>query len=179
MKKLILFVLLEELCSEDESGVRSAASEGRRCKVSGIKTIRLVPKAKTAIPNINGIHGDFAIKKEAIVGAISSANMPALFPKRKTLALRQFLAFYKIRFQEPACLFDSVVISQPTAKNIIDATASPPPMKINKGDSQIRRIGRTLQNHITIIPQAPERIKPVNESTKISFLPILYELARL
>jgi hypothetical protein len=87
MKKLVLFVLLEELCSDEESGV-SSASEGRRCKVSGTNTIRLVPKAKVASPNINGIHGDFAIKKEAIVGAMSSANMPALFPNRKTFALR-------------------------------------------------------------------------------------------
>jgi hypothetical protein len=78
--------LLEELRSEEDSGISSAAS-GRRFKVSGINTMRLVPKARVASPTIIGIHGDLAIKKDATEGAMSSATILELFPSRKTLAL--------------------------------------------------------------------------------------------
>lgn len=104
VKILGLLRLLEELCSDEESGVSSAASEGCRCKVSGINTMMPVPKIKVTSPIINGIHGDLAIRKDATVGAMSSAKMPALFPSRKTLALEGACQLYVEMSKSGSCL---------------------------------------------------------------------------
>jgi uncharacterized protein YqkB len=94
MKKLDLPCLLEELRSDEESGVRSAASEAWRCSVSGISTMRLVPKIKVPSPNVKGIQGDLAMRKDATVGAMNSATIAAVFPSRNTLALKDLRQLY-------------------------------------------------------------------------------------
>lgn len=134
--------------------------------------IRLVPKTRSPRPSVKGIHGDLAIRKDATIGATSSATTVAAFPSRKRLALEVSSAVCSDD-KLGAYLLDSVVISEAVAKNIMAATASPPPMKRKNGHSQTRRTGRTSQNHITAKLQAPDTIMPLNESTKTNLRPIL------
>ena len=49
--------------------------------------MRLVPKARTPKPIVNGVQGDFAMRKEATVGAMIAATTLATLPSRKELAL--------------------------------------------------------------------------------------------
>jgi hypothetical protein len=81
--------LISTLRSEVASGVRVADSDDRgcMCRVSGMNIKSAGPKTNAEIPTIRGIHGDLAIKIDAIEGARISASRMQPPPIRKTFAL--------------------------------------------------------------------------------------------